>query len=72
MDVCALGARIRQQRLAAGMTQLHVAIALKVARSTLSGIENGRRAVSEKELVALAQVFKVKTTDLLPGECSRS
>lgn len=56
-----IGLRIRDRRLAVGMTQMDFAAALGISASYLNLIEHGRRRVGEKLLSEMARVLK---TDL--------
>jgi transcriptional regulator with XRE-family HTH domain len=50
---------IKAARLAAGFTQLQVALKLGLARSTVSMIENGARQPSPGELKRFAELYGV-------------
>jgi transcriptional regulator with XRE-family HTH domain len=54
-----IAARIREARVAAGLTQGQVAKLLGLHRPSVSEIEAGNRSVSAEELVRLAGLFEV-------------
>ena len=54
----ALGARLRRVRRYLGLSQLEVAQHLKLPRSALSHIENGRRGLDALELKRLAGLYQ--------------
>jgi len=54
-----IAARIREARIAAGLTQGQVAKFLGLHRPSISEIEAGNRSVSAEELVQLADMFDV-------------
>jgi Zn-dependent peptidase ImmA (M78 family)/DNA-binding XRE family transcriptional regulator len=61
-----LSRRLKWHREALALTQEAVAAELGLNdRQSISDIENGKRAVSPKELAALAGLFQVKVEDLL-------
>ena len=64
MNHKATGTRLKEARLSAQLTQLQVAIQLKLARSTVSMIENGSRPLRAGELAAFAILYKVAEADL--------
>lgn len=59
-----LGAKLKAARLAAGLTQLDVAIRLRLARSTVSMIESGSRPLRDGELSKLATLYGVSVASL--------
>lgn len=64
-----LGARLREARKAAGLTQEIAADELGVARTTLLAIEKGERRIQPPELVRLAGVYRRSLNELLrPGK----
>ena len=68
-DPRALGARLREARKAAGLTQEIAADELGVARTTLVAIEKGERRIQAPELVRLAGLYRRSVNELLrPGE----
>jgi transcriptional regulator with XRE-family HTH domain len=64
-DPKAIGVRIRSLRRLAGLTQVDVADALGVARSTLGEMENGTNRGSHDTLLAIADFFRVPLDWLL-------
>tara|TARA_R100000322_G_scaffold136685_1_gene92536 strand:+ start:466 stop:822 length:357 start_codon:yes stop_codon:yes gene_type:complete len=60
-----IGARIRQARTLAGLSQGQVAKLMGLHRPSISEIEAGNRKVSTDELTKLADIFDVSTTWLL-------
>ena len=58
----ALGGRLRQVRRYLGLSQLEVAGYLKIPRSALSHIENGRRGLDALELKRLADLYQYPTS----------
>ena len=60
-----LGHRLQRLRKSCGLTQQSVAEALGVARTTVVGFEQGRRAVRAEELVALAALYGRTVSDLV-------
>ena len=54
----ALGGRLRRVRRHRGFSQLEVAGYLKIPRSALSHIENGRRGLDALELKRLADLYR--------------
>lgn len=54
----ALGARLSRVRRYLGLSQLEVAGHLKIPRSALSHIENGRRGLDALELKRLADLYR--------------
>ena len=66
METKEIGARLKSARLAAQLTQLDVAIRLKLARSTVSMIENGSRSLRAGELEEFV-AFSGKVADVVAG-----
>lgn len=64
-DEATIGPRLRQARLAAGLSQAKVAQALDVPRSAVSLIETGRRSLSSVELAKLARLYGKPTSAFL-------
>jgi Zn-dependent peptidase ImmA (M78 family)/DNA-binding XRE family transcriptional regulator len=63
-----LGARLREARKAAGLTQEAVANHLGTARTTIVAIEKGERPAKPDEIIALASLFHRPLNDILrPG-----
>ena len=64
-----LGARLREARKAAGLTQDFAAEQLAVARTTLVAIEKGERRIQSSELVQLAALYHRSVNELMrPGK----
>ena len=63
-----VGARLRGAREAAGLTQTDVATDLRVARTTLVAMEQGRRRVRTNELQQLARLYGTSVNALLRHE----
>lgn len=63
-----VGARLRSAREAAGLTQTDVATDLRVARTTLVAMEQGRRRVRTNELQHLARLYRTSVNALLRRE----
>ena len=63
-----VGARLRGAREAAGLTQTDVATNLRVARTTLVAMEQGRRRVRTNELQHLARLYGTSVNALLRRE----
>lgn len=64
-----LGARLREARKAAGLTQERAAEQLEIARTTLIAIEKGERRVHPPELVQFAALYRRSVNELLrPGK----
>lgn len=59
-----IGARLKAARLAVHMTQLGVATRLRLARSSISMIENGSRHLRPGELELFAAQYGIRTTDI--------
>ena len=58
--------RLREARMAAGLTQLQVAAALRKPQSYVSKCESGERRVDVVELAHFARLYKVKLESLVP------
>ena len=65
------GARLRDARRQAGLTQAAFADALGVSPSYLNQMENNHRPVSAAVVLALAQRFDVPLDTLSVGEAAR-
>lgn len=63
-----LGEEIRRRREALGMTQSTLATHLGLSRTSVTNIERGRQPVLVHQLYRVAQVLKIKVTDLLLPE----
>lgn len=61
------GARLRQHRLEAGLSQEKLADMASLHRTYIGGIERGERNVSLLNIVKIANALGVKPTDLLAG-----
>jgi len=61
------GARIRQARLALGLTQKEFASSLGIVQGFLSGIETGRKSPSETLLIALTHTHGINPVWLTQG-----
>lgn len=67
MDINQLtGAHIKEIRNNLGITAEFVASKLGLVKSTYSSIENGKTNISLNQIVALAKVFNMTWTELLP------
>lgn len=66
-----IGEKIRNYRLANGMTQADLAEKLQVAKSTISGYEKGYRSPMKNTLFQLADVFNVSIDDFFPPTPSK-
>ena len=60
-----IGYRIKKLRQQLGMSQQRLAYLLRVARPTISQIENGERKVSTDELIKLSEIFNISVEGLL-------
>ncbi|MEI5671843.1 MULTISPECIES: helix-turn-helix domain-containing protein [unclassified Nocardioides] len=61
----ALGARIRNLRLAAGLTQADIALAVGMDRAQFARVEHGRHAVAATRLPQIAQALGVSVTEVV-------
>lgn len=57
IDPKILGRRLQEARKARGLTQQDVAVALNVARTTVTAVEKGDRRVRADELIRLAKLY---------------
>lgn len=64
-EVKKLPERIKNLRVRLGISQQKLADLLKVARPTISQIENGERKISADELLKLSEIFNVSVYNLL-------
>lgn len=64
------GARIREARLALGLTQKEFAASLGIVQGFLSGIETGRKRPSDTLLIALSHTHKINSGWLMDGSGS--
>lgn len=62
-----LGARIRQRRIALGLSQTQLGATLGVAFQQLQKYESGKNRVSVSALVTLAAALHAKPCELLDG-----
>ena len=65
MDPQTLGKRLQIARMAAGLRQQDVAENLKLARTTITAIEQGQRQVRPGELVQMARLYGRAVSDLV-------
>jgi transcriptional regulator with XRE-family HTH domain len=63
-----VGARLRDARLATGLTQAEVAEALGMSRPTLAAVEKGTRKITGLELRRLARLYQRDVAWLLGEE----
>lgn len=63
----AIGARVRELRLAQGWTQLQLAIRIDGYRPVISRIEAGARMPMVQTLAAIARAFGMSLSTLLEG-----
>ena len=63
-----VGARLRDARLATGLTQAEVAEALGMSRPTLAAVEKGARKITGLELRRLARLYQRDVAWLLGEE----
>lgn len=63
-----VGKRVKECRIAAGLTQEQVADKLGIIRQTYTTIENGTRPLKDEEIVILAEVFNTTADFLLRGK----
>ena len=68
IDAVDVGARLRGAREAAGLTQTDAAADLRVARTTLVAMEQGRRRVRTDELQHLARLYGTSVNAVLRRE----
>lgn len=60
-----LGARIRELRVAAGLTQESLGLEAGISRNMIIGVEWGRRGILAERLGDIADVLGVTAADLL-------
>ena len=72
MDLCAIGARIKAAREAAGLTQEDLADALEMSSTHISVLERGVKAPKLETLVKIANALKVSTDTLLQDVVDRA
>ena len=63
-----LAQNIRAARIAAGMSQARLAVAVGMSVSAVTKIESGKRMPSLRSLAMFARVFCLTTADLLSHE----
>ncbi len=63
-----IGDRIKQIRIAAGLSQVSMAQKIGVGQSTLAQMETGRRSVAERYIILLASAFNVNADWIKTGE----
>ena len=68
VDAVDVGARLRGAREAAGLTQTDAAADLRVARTTLVAVEQGRRRIRTEELQRLARLYGTSVNAVLRRE----
>lgn len=61
-----LGQRIKKLRKSKKLTQVELAVAIRLSPSYIGAIEQGTRRPSLKTLKKLAKILGVKSSDLLP------
>jgi transcriptional regulator with XRE-family HTH domain len=61
-----IGAQIKERRTALRISQDHLANVLRVSRSSVSNIENGRQVVTFDKMADLCKLLCCTTNDLLP------
>ena len=66
----AFGQRIRQLRLAKGLSQENLGELCSLDRTYISGIERGRRNVSLRNIALLAEALDVSLSQLFEGMLS--
>lgn len=64
MDHAKIGARLREARERAGLTQVQVQEKIGINQGTLSKIEKGRAALSLERAVALSQLLRLPLSEL--------
>ncbi len=62
----ALGKRIQKQRKAVGLTQEGLAEIVKISRTHMGHIEQGRKSPSLEVLDKIARALKINASELLP------
>lgn len=62
----AIGARVREKRLEAGLSQDALGKQVNLTQATISAIEEGRTPCRVCNLVKLAEVFDTTLDDLVP------
>lgn len=62
----AVGARIKAERQAAGMSQAQLAVAIGMLRTSITNVEAGRQNLPLTTLALIAQALDCAVGDLLP------
>jgi len=65
-DLQQFGRRVRELRLAAGISQEELAERANLHRTYIGGIERGERNVGILNLLRLARALRVRVSELLP------
>jgi transcriptional regulator with XRE-family HTH domain len=65
-DLKRLGQRVRELRLAAGLSQEELAERAALHRTYVGGIERGERNVGILNLLRLARALRVRISELMP------
>jgi transcriptional regulator with XRE-family HTH domain len=60
-----LGTRLRALRQQRGITQVELALAMRLTQSNISAIERGARGVTIHQVVELAKILSVSTDEIL-------
>ena len=60
-----LGRRLQEARKARGLTQQDVAVALAVARTTVTAMEKGERRVQPGDIIRMAALYGRSVNDLM-------
>ena len=66
-DLKRFGQRVRELRIAAGLSQEELAERAGLHRTYIGGIERGERNVGVLNLLQLARALKVRPGELLPS-----
>ena len=61
------GRQLRQARKSAGLSQADLAVAIKLTRTSISNIEQGRQKVLLHTFVELLHVLNMQSAELLPA-----
>lgn len=60
-----LGSRLRAFRQQRGITQVELALAMRLTQSNISAIERGARGITIHQVVELARILHVSTDEIL-------
>jgi transcriptional regulator with XRE-family HTH domain len=60
-----LGTRLRALRQQRGITQVELALAMRLTQSNVSAIERGARGITIHQVVELAKILSVSTDEIL-------